>query len=109
FPETARANRAIFYREGRPASVAEVYANLTRSGGPGQAVDPDGRWAGEGGGFMQYASARRADHRREQDVLVAMILRGSRSTDGAGSAPRLTGSMFTIEMLRVLSEVSEKS
>jgi hypothetical protein len=109
FPEAARANRTIFYREGRPASVAEVYANLTRTGGLGQAVDPDGRWAGEGGGFIQYASARRADHLREQDALVAMILRGSQSADDAGAGARLTGSMFTSEMLRVLSEASEKS
>lgn len=35
FPEAAAANRSIFYREGRPATVAEVHANLQRSAGEG--------------------------------------------------------------------------
>lgn len=30
FPQAAAANRSIFYRSGRPASVSEVYANLMR-------------------------------------------------------------------------------
>src|SRR6202034_393297 len=30
FPDAAQSNRSIFYRDGRPATVAEVYANLTR-------------------------------------------------------------------------------
>lgn len=33
FPDAARANRSIFYREGRPATVREVYANLQRTAG----------------------------------------------------------------------------
>ncbi|KAK0340479.1 hypothetical protein LTR94_030333, partial [Friedmanniomyces endolithicus] len=33
FPEAASANRSIFYRNGRPASVAEVHANLQRTAG----------------------------------------------------------------------------
>src|SRR3954462_1184760 len=37
-PDAASANRAIFYREGRPASVAEVYDNLPRGGGDGAAA-----------------------------------------------------------------------
>lgn len=40
FPEAAGANRPIFYRDGRPATVAEVYANLTRTGGAGPATGP---------------------------------------------------------------------
>jgi hypothetical protein len=35
FPEAAAANRSIFYRDGRPATVAEVHANLQRSAGDG--------------------------------------------------------------------------
>jgi hypothetical protein len=35
FPEAAAANRPIFYRDGRPATVAEVHANLQRSAGDG--------------------------------------------------------------------------
>ena len=33
FPQAASANRSIFYRDGRPASVSEVYANLMRHHG----------------------------------------------------------------------------
>ena len=32
FPDAAQANRSIFYRDGRPATVGEVYANLTKTG-----------------------------------------------------------------------------
>ena len=35
FPQAASANRSIFYRDGRPATVAEVHANLQRSAGQG--------------------------------------------------------------------------
>ena len=38
FPDAAQANRSIFYRDGRPASVAEVHANLQRTAGEGGAV-----------------------------------------------------------------------
>jgi hypothetical protein len=109
FPDAASANRAIFYRNGRAATVAEVYANLTRTGGAGVArtaprqIDPS-----EDGGFLQYASARTADRRREQDALVDLILRGSQSPDSGDIGGRLTGSMFTTEMLRLLSEARDK-
>lgn len=39
FPDAAGANRSIFYRDGRAASVSEVYANLLRTGGAGPAVE----------------------------------------------------------------------
>ncbi|WP_395671158.1 transglycosylase SLT domain-containing protein [Phenylobacterium sp.] len=104
FPDAARANKAIFYRDGRPASVAEVYANLTRTGGAGQAVAPA---QDEDGGFIQYASARRADRASEQDALVALILRGAQPADQLGVGTRLTGSIFTSEMLRVLSDARD--
>ena len=35
FPDAAAANRSIFYRGGRPATVGEVYANLTSGQSPG--------------------------------------------------------------------------
>lgn len=38
FPQPASANRSIFYRSGRAATVAEVYANLTRTGGEASAI-----------------------------------------------------------------------
>jgi hypothetical protein len=104
FPDAARANRSIFYREGRAATVGEVYANLTRAGGSGHAVDQEPVTDPEDGGFIQYASARRTSRMREQDALVAMILKGSQPADQAGVGSRLTGSLFTSEMLKVLSD-----
>ena len=38
FPQAAAANRSIFYRGGRPATVAEVHANLQRTAGDHPAV-----------------------------------------------------------------------
>lgn len=38
FPQAAAANRSIFYRSGRPATVAEVHANLQRTAGDHPAV-----------------------------------------------------------------------
>lgn len=107
FPDAAGANRSIFYRNGRAATVAEVYANLTKSGGavrPMQATAPTPVREPE---FIQYASARQDALRRDQDAMMEIILRGSQSTDDAG-AGRLTGSLFTSEMLRVLSEARDK-
>ncbi|WP_370868442.1 transglycosylase SLT domain-containing protein [Phenylobacterium sp.] len=105
FPEAAQANRAIFYRDGRPATVAEVYANLTRTGGMGRATSPAAAPAEDG--FIQYASARRTERMKEQDALVDLILRGSQSPDRDGSSSRLTGSIFSSEMLRVLSDARD--
>lgn len=111
FPDAARANRSIFYRDGRPATVSEVYANLTRTGGAARPVESP-RSVGspapaQDQGFIQYASARQQAVRRDQDALVEILLRGSQSTDDEG-AGRLTNSLFTSEMLRVLSEARDK-
>ncbi|MBL8770280.1 MAG: transglycosylase SLT domain-containing protein [Phenylobacterium sp.] len=105
FPDAARANRSIFYREGRAATVSEVYANLTRTGGNQEAVSiPSPEADPVDGGFVQYASTRRAARQREQDALVAMILKGSQPADQAGVGSRLAGSLFTSEMLKMLSD-----
>ena len=105
FPDAAASNRSIFYRDGRPATVSEVYANLTRAGGTGRAspsiqapqVEPDVN-------FIQYASARHTDANREKDALVDLILRGPQELNGGSSSVRLSGSLFSSEMLRVLSD-----
>jgi hypothetical protein len=106
FPDAARSNRPIFYRDGRAATVSEVYANLTKTGGgAGQGVAPAEETADPvDGGFIQYASARRTSRQREQEALVAMILRGSQPSDQVGVGSRLTGSLFTSEMLKMLSD-----
>jgi hypothetical protein len=107
FPQAAGANRGIFYKEGRPASVSEVYANLT-AGASGAAPaaapaeTPDQS-------FVQYASARRADRLREEENLVALVLRGPESTDDVGMSAQPINSLFSTEMLRALSEADSKT
>ena len=100
FPDAAAANRGIFYRGGRPASVLEVYANLTSSpsGAPPVAVP-----APSNDGFLQYASARRLDRMQQEQEMVDMVLRGPQEPDG-GSSSSLASSMFSADMLRMLSD-----
>jgi len=104
FPDAAHANKSIFYRGGRASTVAEVYANLTRTGGATQGVAAPAAPDPEDGGFIQYASARNLDRQHQQDALVALILRGSQPADQVGVGGRLTGALFTTEMLKVLSD-----
>lgn len=107
FPDAAHANRSIFYRDGRAATVGEVYANLTRTAGGQEPVAPEQPADPEDGGFIHYASARRAARQHEQDALMAMILKGSQPADQTGVGSRLTGSLFTSEMLKMLSDSRE--
>lgn len=103
FPAAAAANRSIFYRGGQPKTVAEVYANLTKSGAAPtirSAPAPDS-------GFIQYASARNRDRIGDQEALVDLILRGSQPVDTSSSL-RATGSLFTSEMLKMLSEAKDR-
>jgi hypothetical protein len=106
FPDAARANHAIFYHEGRPASVAQVYANLAKAAAPpaGEAALAAQPQPDEDGGFMEYASARRDERARQQDALVALILRGSQPGDQAAVGSRVAGSLFTSEMLKVFAD-----
>jgi len=107
FPEAARANKTIFYSDGHAASVAQVYAKLAKAAGPDAAPAADAAPADDDGGFLQYASARRSDRERQQDALVSMILRGSQPSDQLGVGSRLASSMFTSEMLKMLSDSGE--
>ena len=120
FPEAAQANRSIFYKDGRAATVGEVYANLTKTGGATRVTEPGlVRPPENDQGFMQYASGRRLERIRQQEAMVDLILRGSQdagdpfgggSSSGinVGSGQRLASSMFSAEMLRVLADASDK-
>ena len=108
FPDAAAANRSIFYPQGRTAKISDLYANLTRAGGAAAPVGPRQAPAPDDDGFIQYASARRRQSLDQEQALVELILRGPQSPDPAPGA-RLTGSLFTSEMLRVLSEARDKS
>lgn len=109
FPEAARANHAIFYVDGHPASVAQVYANLARAAGEGAGVQTPEALPDEDGGFIEYASARRVDRLREQDELVSLILKGVQPADETGVGSRLAGSFFSTEMLKMLSDARNES
>lgn len=111
FPDAAHANKSIFFRDGRAVSVGEVYANLTKIAGGQEFTPPAMPDPKEDGGFIEYASARRAARIREQDALISLILQGGEgsgltgggsTTGGAGS--RVASSMFTSEMLKVLAD-----
>lgn len=105
FPEAAAANRSIFYRDGRAATVSEVYANLTSSaGGAARSVAAPQRAEG----FIQYASARQQAVQPSQDAMINLILRGAKSDDDASSSMRMTGSLFTSEMLQALADARDK-
>ena len=105
FPDAAAANHAIFYRGGRPASVSEVYLNLTRteSGGAAPMTAVATAAPPQPDQFLQYASARRLDRFEQERELVDMVLRGSQEPDRPASRG-VAGSMFSAEMLRVLSD-----
>jgi hypothetical protein len=118
FPDAAQANRSIFYKDGRAATVGEVYANLTKTGGAGRVdpgpsapvVEPDQ-------GFLEYATGRRLERIRQQEAVVDLILRGSQDvgnpfggsdSSSMGGGQRLASSMFSAEMLRVLADANYK-
>jgi hypothetical protein len=104
FPEAAQANRSIFYRDGRAASVTEVYDNLTRSAAPGSTtVAASAPAAPRHDGFLQYATARRLDRVEQEQALVDLVLRGPERPD-SGSTSALSASLFSDDMLRVLTE-----
>ncbi|WP_293904322.1 transglycosylase SLT domain-containing protein [Phenylobacterium sp.] len=107
FPDAAHANKSIFYRDGRAATVGEVYANLTKTGGGQQGVETAPAVDPQDGGFIQYASARRISRQHEQEALISMILHGAQPDDQTGVGSRLTGSMFTSEMLKLMSDSRE--
>ena len=109
FPDAARANKSIFYKDGHPASVAQVYANLAKAAGPGSGEAVETAPAQGDDGFVEYAAARRSDRTRQQEELVAMILRGSQPADELGVGSRVAGSLFTTEMLKMLSDSRSQS
>ncbi|WP_397403510.1 transglycosylase SLT domain-containing protein [Phenylobacterium sp.] len=106
FPDAARANRSIFYRDGRAATVGEVYANLTRGGGSGD-INPSARKLAVDEGFIRVASGDLSTRQQEQQALISLILNGTDGVPGAERGGRLTGSIFTSEMLKMLSDSRE--
>jgi hypothetical protein len=82
FPDAAGSNHGVFYRDGRALTVAEVYANLGRTGGGDAAIQNDpGQTA-----FTQYAGAGRLERLKEQALLMQFILSAPESGTSLGSA-----------------------
>lgn len=86
FPDAARANRSIFYRDGRPATVREVYANLSRNAGEGAAAPatpstPPARELSP----QEVMLAARLDRLAQDRSMLHMVL-GANGAAGAGFA-----------------------
>lgn len=86
FPEAAAANRSIFYRDGRASSVADLYANLTRTGGHGAAVGVPERTppAEPTAGFTTYAGGEERYERLSRERMLLDLMLGSEGAKGGG-------------------------
>jgi hypothetical protein len=91
FPDAAGANHNVFYRNGRPLTVAEVYTDLSQTGGGVTAV----KAAADPGqpAFVAYAGAARTERLREQALLVNFFL-----SDGDAGQPDIRR-LYSSEML----------
>ncbi len=116
FPQAASANRSIFYRNGRAASAADVYAYLTRSAPAGDAGSSDVREAapaarerptyrvlGDEPSRAAYALETRLQQTRQEQSLVQQVLNGGDARDGGFGA-----GLFSAEMLSVLAGSNSK-
>jgi len=97
-PDAAGANHGVFYHSGRALTVAEVYANLSRTGGDVAVQMATANDPGEGA-FTAYAGAAHTERLKEEEMLVNFILSDH---DSGGGSP--VNSMFSSEMLSLLSE-----
>ena len=99
FPDAAAANRNVFYRGGRALSVAEVYADLERTGSGATVERAIERDPGEGA-FTAYAGAAHQERQKEEAMLVDFIL----TNDQTDTSP--AGAMFSSDMLSLLSQAN---
>ncbi len=88
FPEAAAANRPIFYRDGRAATVAEVHANLQRHAGEGApAATMAAPKAPPTEDEAKVMMAARLDRLKQDQTLLAMLL----GQDGQGGSSGFGG------------------
>ena len=74
FPQAAAANRSIFYRDGRSATVAEVHANLQRTAGEGGVTVAPAGPSAPLLGDRDAALAARLDRLKQDQSLLALLL-----------------------------------
>ncbi|MGV8929352.1 MAG: transglycosylase SLT domain-containing protein [Brevundimonas sp.] len=88
FPQAAAANRSIFYRDGRPATVAEVHANLQRSAGDGAPAAASPSQAVPDLSERDQMLAARLDRLKQDQSLLALLLgqNGDGKAGGFGGA-----------------------
>jgi len=116
FPEAASANPSIFYRDGRSASVAEVYANLTGGHSSPAAAAPQAQ-PQDGPVFLHRDVEARMARLEQERQLADMIMGvdpGENTAFGfgspkSGSSSSLAKSMFSTEMLTLLSQARQGS
>jgi hypothetical protein len=118
FPAAAGANRSIFYEKGRAATVAEVYADLTRVRAEAAASAPKLRPAQVATApepeavtaAVRVTTSRpdplraalaRADRARRESLLIDMVL-------GGGGPGGLNAPAFSAELLSLLSEARRR-
>ena len=99
FPDAAASNHNVFYRSGRALTVAEVYADLSRAGGVDVGVQAAATADPGEGAFAAYVGAAHTERLREESMLINLIM----SDPEGGSSKSPVGSMFSSEMLSVLS------
>lgn len=90
FPEAAAANRSIFYRDGRPATVTEVRANLARTAGEGAPASTTGDapvWAQD---EQSRLLAARLDRLAQDRTLLALLM-GEDGDAGGGFGAAFSG------------------
>jgi hypothetical protein len=100
-PDAAGSNHGVFYRNGRALTVAEVYANLSRTGGDVAVQVAAANDPGESA-FTAYAGAAHLERMREEEMLVNFLLNTHDEND---SSP--VNSMFSSEMLSMLSDARD--
>lgn len=99
FPQAAAANRSIFYRDGRPATAQEVYANLIRTAGEGPGITGPGAPSAPGLSARELMIAEGMDRLRQNRALLNMML----------GEPGQGGSAFETQLLAAFGPGDEES
>jgi hypothetical protein len=85
FPDAAQANRSIFYRDGRQATVAEVHANLQRTAGEGAPASVSkAPMTPPTDQERDIMMAARLDRLKQNQSLLAMLLGQGEDAKDAG-------------------------
>jgi hypothetical protein len=98
FPQAAGANRSIFYRDGRPATVQEVYANLIRTAGEQPGVTGAGMPSAPDLSERDMMIAAGMDRLRQDRALLNMML----------GEPGQGGSAFETQLLAAFGPGDEE-